>query len=44
MRSGRTLTIVRSDVSAYDDSMETLCATAVVTLIRMAGWSDQRGG
>jgi len=44
MRPGRTLTIVRSDVSAYDDGMETLCATAVVTLIRMAGWSDQRGG
>ena len=41
MRSGRTLMIVRLDVSAYDDGMERLCATAVVTLIRMAGRSDQ---
>ncbi len=44
MRSGRTLTVVRSDVSAYDDGMEMLCATAVVTLIQMAGRSDQPGG
>ena len=44
MRPGQTLTVVRSDVSAYDDGMEVLCATAVVTLIRMAGRSDQRGG
>ena len=44
MRPGRTLTVVRSDVSAYDDGMEMLCATAVVTLIRMAGRSDRRGG
>ena len=44
MRPGRTLTVVRSDVSAYDDGMEMLCATAVVTLIRMAGRSDQREG
>ncbi len=44
MRPGRTLTIVRSDVSAYDDDKETLCATAVVTLIRMAVRSDRRAG
>ena len=44
MRPGRALTVVRSDVSAYDDGMEMPCATAVVTLIRMAGRSDQRGG
>ena len=44
MRTGRTLTVVRSDVSAYDDGMEMLCATAVVTLIRMAGRSHQRVG
>ena len=44
MRPGRTLTIVRSDVSAWDSGKETLCATAVVTIIRMAGRSDRRAG
>ena len=44
MRPGRTLTVVRSDVSAYDDGMEMPRATAVVTLIRMAGRSHQRVG
>ncbi len=44
MRPGRTLTIVRSDVLAIDGGEETLCATAVVTLIRMAGQSDQAVG
>ena len=44
MRPGRTLTIVRSDVSAFEDGKETLCATAVVTLIRLAGKSDHAAG
>lgn len=42
MRPGRTLTIVRSDVFAYEGEQVTLCATAVVTLIRMAGKSDAK--
>lgn len=41
MRPGRTLTIVRSDVSAVEAGEEKLCATAIVTLIRMAGSSDR---
>lgn len=41
MRPGRTLTIVRSDVFALEgEDAEELCATAVVTLIRLAGKSD----
>lgn len=44
MRPGRTLTIVRSDVLAIDGGKEMLCATAVVTLIRMAGQTDHAVG
>ena len=44
MRPGRTLTIVRSDVSAIDGDKETVCATSVVTIIRMAGKSDRASG
>jgi uncharacterized protein (TIGR00369 family) len=44
IRPGRTLTIVRSDVLAIDGGEETLCATAVVTLIRMAGQTDHAVG
>ena len=44
MRPGRTLTIVRSDVSAIDRDKETVCATSVVTIIRMAGKSDRASG
>ena len=41
MRPGRTLTIVRSDVSAIDGDKETVCATSVVTIIR---WRASRTG
>lgn len=44
MRPGRTLTIVRSDVSAFEGEKETLCATAVVTLIRLADRPDHAVG
>jgi uncharacterized protein (TIGR00369 family) len=44
MRPGRMLTIVRSDVSAFEGEDETLCATAVVTLIRIAGKSARATG
>jgi len=44
MRPGRTLTIVRSDVSAFDGEEETVCATSVVTIIRMAGKADRAAG
>lgn len=44
MRPGRTLTIVRSDVYAIGDHAESLCATAIVTLIRLAGQSDRPAG
>ena len=44
MRPGRKLTIVRSDVCAFEGEDETLCATAVVTLIRVAGKSDHAAG
>jgi len=44
IRPGRTLTIVRSDVLAIDGGEEMLCATAVVTLIRMAGQTDHAVG
>lgn len=40
MRPGRTLTIVRSDVFAEAGGATELCATAVVTLMRLAGASD----
>lgn len=40
MRPGRTLTIVRSDVYSVSGGDEELCATGVVTLIRLAGKSD----
>ena len=44
MRPGRTLTIVRSDVYALQDGVEQDCATAVVTLIRLADRSDHAAG
>ena len=44
MRPGRTLTIVRSDVYSEAAGREALCATAVVTLIRLAGKSDHPAG
>ena len=44
MRPGRTLTIVRSDVSAIDGDKETVCATSVVTIIKMADKLDRASG
>jgi uncharacterized protein (TIGR00369 family) len=44
MRPERKLTIVRSDVSAFEEEDETLCATAVVTLIRLVGKFDRVTG
>jgi uncharacterized protein (TIGR00369 family) len=37
VRAGRTLTITRADVFVRKDGRETLCATALQTLMRMAG-------
>ena len=44
MRPSRSLTIERSDVSAFDGDKETVCATSVVTIIKMAGKSDRASG
>ncbi len=44
LRPGRSLTIVRSAVSAIDGDKETVCATFVVTIIKMAGKSDRASG
>jgi len=41
IRSGRTLTITRADVFVRKDGRETLCATALQTLMRMAGKREQ---
>ena len=41
IRSGRTLTITRADVFVVKDGRETLCATALQTLMRMAGKKEQ---
>ncbi len=40
IRSGRTLTVTRADVFVRQGGRETLCATALQTLIRLAGRSD----
>ncbi len=40
IRSGRTLTVVRADVFAVKGGHEVMCATALQTLIRMAGRPD----
>lgn len=40
IRSGRTLTVVRADVFAVKGGHEVMCATALQTMIRMAGRSD----
>ena len=44
LRPGRSLTIVRSDVSAIDGDKETVCATSVVIIIKMAGKSYRASG
>ena len=41
VRSGRTLTITRADVFVLKDGRETLCATALQTLMRMVGKPEQ---
>ncbi|MBM3566864.1 MAG: PaaI family thioesterase [Alphaproteobacteria bacterium] len=40
IRSGRTLTVTRVDVFVVKDGHEVMCATALQTLIRMAGRPD----
>ena len=40
LRPGRTLTVCRADVFAVKDGHEKLCATALCTLMTMAGKSD----
>ena len=41
IRSGRTLTITRADVFVLKNGRKTLCATALQTLMRMAGKREQ---
>lgn len=43
VKPGRTLTICQSEVFAVRDGQEKLCATALVTLMCMAGRSDRDG-
>ena len=40
VKSGRTLTICRSDVFVIKDGVEKQCATSIVTLMAMRGKSD----
>jgi uncharacterized protein (TIGR00369 family) len=40
VKSGRTLTICRSDVFVYKDGVEKLCAISQQTLVGLAGKSD----
>ena len=40
VKSGRTLTICRSDVFVIKDGVETQCATSIVTLITLRGKPD----
>ena len=42
IKPGARLTVVRSDVVAVEDGVETLCGAALVTIMRMAGMSDER--
>jgi uncharacterized protein (TIGR00369 family) len=41
IRAGRTLTITRADVFVRKNGRETLCATALQTLMRMAGKKER---
>ena len=41
VQKGETLTVCRSDVFALNDGEETLCGTAQMTLMRLAGRSDK---
>ena len=40
IRPGRTLTICRSDVFAVTDEAESLCATALLTMMQLPGLDD----
>ena len=40
IKPGKTLTICRSDVFAADGDAETLCATALLTMMQVPGLSD----
>jgi uncharacterized protein (TIGR00369 family) len=40
VKPGRTLTIAKADVWVLKDGIEKLCATTLVTLMRMAGKAD----
>ena len=42
IKPGARLSVVRSDVVAVADGVETLCGAALVTIMRMAGMSDER--
>ncbi|MCP4327353.1 MAG: PaaI family thioesterase [Alphaproteobacteria bacterium] len=42
IKPGSRLSVVRSDVFALGDGNETQCGAALVTIMRMAGMSDQR--
>jgi len=44
VRSGKTLTICAADVFAVKDGAETVCATALSTIMAMAGKPDSRDG
>jgi uncharacterized protein (TIGR00369 family) len=41
IRAGRTLTVTRADVFVVNRGRETLCATALQTLMRMAGKAER---
>ena len=41
IRAGRTLVVVRSDVFAAEESRETLCATALTTMMILADTPDR---
>ncbi len=41
IKSGRTLTICRSDIVVMKDGRENLCAIAIVTLMNLAGKPDK---
>jgi len=40
IRPGRTLTICRSDIYGEEEGTEALCATALLTMMQVAGLSD----
>ena len=44
VKPGGRLTVCKADVFAVKDGTENLIATAMLTMMRMAGMSDDRGG